>query len=217
MRGRPFVTAMCLTRNRRPWLPQAIRCFQNQTYPNKELLILADGADVRDIVPEDERIRLIQIEEGRLIGEKRNFAAEHAHGEILAHWDDDDCSGPRRLEDQVARLQQDGKAVTSYYSMYFTDGRQWWLFKDRSAAIGTSLCYKKSWWRKNPFNAVQVGEDGEFAGYAARKNQLSKAPAGDLLVASIHSGNTSPRHLRDSEPWTRVSPPEIPWLEFPCA
>jgi len=38
-----------------------------------------------------------------------------------------------------------------------------------------------------------MGEDGYFTHDAAAAGQLSLAPAGDLMWASIHAGNTSPR------------------------
>jgi hypothetical protein len=46
------VTCLCLTRNRPEWLPKAIKSFQSQTYRRRELMILADGQDVRHLVPE---------------------------------------------------------------------------------------------------------------------------------------------------------------------
>src|SRR5438876_599999 len=69
------ITCLCLTRNRREWLPKAIDSYQAQSYQPRELLIIADGEDVRDLIPQQEDIRLIEIEEGRNIGDKRNFGA----------------------------------------------------------------------------------------------------------------------------------------------
>src|SRR5262245_65271311 len=104
---------MCITKDRPAWLRKVIRLFQSQTYRKRELLIVADGASVRDVVPKDDaRIRLFEIEAGRNIGEKRNFAASIAAGEILAHWDDDDYSAPDRVAIQVEALRSTRKAVT---------------------------------------------------------------------------------------------------------
>src|SRR5690348_4458021 len=101
----PLVTCLCLTRNRREWLPQAIVCFQLQTYEHRELLIVADGDDVSDLVPqEDSRIRLVCSGSRLTIGAKRNYGCAHACGEIIAHWDDDDYSAQQRLTEQVALL-----------------------------------------------------------------------------------------------------------------
>ncbi len=195
---------MCLTRNRREWLPKAIAAFQAQTYPNRELLILADGEDVRDLIPSDPTIRIVHIDEGFRVGDKRNFGCALADGEIIAHWDDDDYSTPERLADQVGRLQSSGKAVTGYNQMRFTDGKDWWSYDGiGNWAIGTSLCYRKDWWAAHPFLSLQVGEDGQFVGEAQGQKQIVAVPAGDLMTATIHSSNTSPRRLSDSR-WRKL-------------
>lgn len=194
------MTCLCLTRNRREWLPKAIQCFLNQTYRNRELLILADGADVRDLIPpDDSRIRLLCLDGATGIGEKRNFGCSKALGEIVAHWDDDDFSAPGRLDDQVARLVETRKAVTGYRSMRFTDGTRWWKFTYQNHnALGTSLCYRREWWQKHKFNPIQIGEDSAFVAAAAAEGQIALAEAGELMYATNHPGNTSPRMLGDN-------------------
>jgi glycosyltransferase involved in cell wall biosynthesis len=195
------VTCLCLTRNRRNWLLQAIRCFQSQTYQNLTLLILADGHDVRDLVPDDERIQLIHLQEQRNIGEKRNFGCERAPGEIICHWDDDDWSGPERVTDQVKRLGF--CSVTGFHTMRFTDGNSWWLYRGHpDYALGTSLCYLKSWWKLHPFESRHVGEDNYFVATANTHHVLRSVDGSDTMHATIHQGNTSPRMI--TEAWKRI-------------
>ena len=195
-----FVTCLCLTRNRLDWLPKAIRCFQQQTYPKRELLILADGQDVGHLVPEhDQQIRLIHLAGSPEIGAKRNYGCERAAGEIIAHFDDDDHSAPGRLADQVERLLETGKAVTGFHSMRFTDGIRWWKYEGtRNYALGTSLCYWRAWWKDHPFPTLQIGEDNAMVAAAHAAGQLVTADAGDLMYATNHAGNTSPRKLGDN-------------------
>lgn len=190
------MTCLCLTRNRRKLLRRAISCFRSQTHPNRELLILADGEDVRDLVPADAPVRLLHLSGHAEIGAKRNLGCERAAGEIIAHWDDDDWSAPERLDDQVARLLASGRAVTGYRSMRFTDGARWWLYRGAADyALGTSLCFRRAWWERHRFPALQIGEDNEFVRAAAATGQLETADAGELMWATIHAGNTSPRRL----------------------
>jgi O-antigen biosynthesis protein len=194
------VTCLCLTRNRPEWLPKAIESFQNQTYRRRELMILADGQDVRHLVPErDPRIRLIHLEGRPAIGAKRNYGCERAAGEIVAHFDDDDYSANGRIADQVQRLLESGKAVTGYHSMRFTDGVRWWKYEGTpNYALGTSLCYRRDWWNRHRFPAVQVGEDNAMVAAAHAAGELVTADTGDLMYATNHSGNTSPRKLGDN-------------------
>ena len=195
-----FATCLCLTRNRPQWLPKAIRSFQQQTFRRSELVILADGQDVRHLVPErDPRIRLIHLDGRPEIGAKRNYGCERATGELIAHWDDDDYSAPERLANQVERLLETGKAVTGFHSMRFTDGVRWWNYEGtRNYALGTSLCYRRNWWSTHRFPLVQVGEDNQFVAAAHAAGELVTADAGELMYATNHAGNTSPRKLGDN-------------------
>jgi glycosyltransferase involved in cell wall biosynthesis len=209
-----FATCLCLTRNRPQWLLKAVQCFLSQTYPSRELLILADGQDVSELAEREINgirpasalsIRYVQIEDGCTIGEKRNLGVDLAEGVVIAHWDDDDYSSDVRLSDQIHRLHESGKAVTGYHSMHFTDGKQWWKYSGASNfALGTSLCYRKEWWKDHQFPAKQVGEDEDFVREAAIADQIASVDAGETMIASIHQGNTSPRQLgRDN--WKKIS------------
>lgn len=165
-------------------------------YPNRELLILNSGVPVEDLLPDDLRIRLIEVQSAT-IGELRNTAVRLAHGEIIAHWDDDDYSAPDRLMDQVVRMHKTKAMVTGYCEMLFESPSERWMFSSvANFAIGTSLMYRKDWALSHPFPAVQVAEDAAFSNYAREQKVLTTAPARDLMRASIHAGNTSPRRLK---------------------
>lgn len=162
-------------------------------------MILADGEDVRDLLPPDESVRLVHFAESRQVGQKRNYGCELATGEVICHWDDDDYSAPGRLAYQVGRLFDTRRSVVGFHSMRFTDGERWWQYRgERHYALGTSLCYRRDWWHMNRFKSVQVGEDNFFVANAWAAGQLDTTDAGDLMHATIHAGNTSPRTLGDN-------------------
>ena len=82
----PLVSCIMPTGNRRSFVPQAIRCFLRQDYPNLELVVIDDGAQSsRDCVPESDRIRYLRLDQKMTLGAKRNFACEQARGEIIVH------------------------------------------------------------------------------------------------------------------------------------
>jgi glycosyltransferase involved in cell wall biosynthesis len=193
------VTALCLTHNRRNWLPLAIECFQRQTYPAK-LLILADGDDVTDIVPAAENIRLYVMQvPPATTGGKCNFGCSIADADVIVTWDDDDWSGPDRIAHQLSQMETTGKAVVGYHSMWFTDGVDWWKYTGiPTTATGTSLCYRRDWWAAHPFRPLNVGYDVWFVKAAVAAGELVSMDAGDLMYASIHAGNSSPRELGTS-------------------
>lgn len=180
--------------------------FLHQTYPNRELLIVADGDDIRDLIEGAPGVRLIHVAEQRQIGAKRNFGCKRAAGDIVCHFDDDDYSAPERIASQVAALEaHPGKQVTGYHSMEFRDdnGIRWRYSGGLHYALGTSLCYTKAFHQQHPFPATQVGEDNHFVGTAWSLQELHTDDAGELMYATIHAGNTSPRALGSA--WTRLS------------
>jgi len=205
----PTVTCLCCTRNRRQWLPKAIRCFQWQDYPAKRLLILADGEDVSDLVPTDDpRITLCIVDNDtrpRTMGEKRNLGCSLIDAEVIAIQDDDDWYAPGRLTDQVERLVGSGKAVSAYHTCCFTDNSIWWRYPGGvNIALGASLCFLRSWWLSHPFEHLQIGQDEGFGYRAAAENQLANVNGEQFLVATVHSGNTSERKTEQG-PWMRLA------------
>jgi O-antigen biosynthesis protein len=120
----PLVSCITPTANRRRILPQAIRCFRQQNYPNTKLLIIDDGEDpVGDLVPQGERIRYVRLPYKTVLGQKRNRAAAEAKGEIIVHWDDDDWSAPWRLEYQVKELISAGADICGLDRVFFLCAR----------------------------------------------------------------------------------------------
>lgn len=81
---------------------------------------------------------------------------------------------------------------------------EWYRFDyPRGLVFGSSLLFTRDWWRKHPFPELQIGEDVQFVEAAARENQLSDVPDLNLMYASIHEGNTSPRRL-DQAGWVKL-------------
>jgi glycosyltransferase involved in cell wall biosynthesis len=105
------VCCLCVTRHRPVLLARAIECFRRQTYPNRQLLIVAESLDDETVkvarhAAADPRIRLhlVASDSGLLLGELRNIAIEQAGTPLVAQWDDDDYSDSRRLEIQIQHL-----------------------------------------------------------------------------------------------------------------
>jgi hypothetical protein len=101
-------------------------------------------------------------------------------------------------------LEETGKSVTGYHSIRFTDGEHWWQYSGTpNYSVGTSLLYRREWWKRNRFRSVQIGEDNQFVAVASAAGELATADAGDLMHATIHRGNTSPRKMGSA--WTAIS------------
>lgn len=196
----PLVSCIMPTRDRRRFVPLAIRYFLRQNYSRRELIIVDDGDDdVKDLVPQDPRVRYIRLDGRITIGAKRNLACEAAAGDVIIHWDDDDWMAPGRISYQVARLINNradlcGLNKTIYYDVstqlawehIFLQSRQ------RPWVTGGTLCYTKAFWQRNPFLDISMGEDTRFQWSECAK-QVVVLQDPTCYVALIHPWNTSPK------------------------
>ncbi len=225
-----------LTKDRPEMSVRAVRSFQAQTYLNKKLMIVNGGSariDMAGTLEPD----FVQLE-GMTVGALRNlgcryasahYAASSDRPEIFCHFDDDDLSHPRRIEEQVALLQSSGADAVGYNDMVFWDslprfarglqipfadedlyGEEAWLYTNASPryALGTSLCYWRKTWEKNPFADKQRGEDWDFVygcvtvGVSSIPSLRPQAQPGcedfhePRMIASIHAGNARAYDVR---------------------
>lgn len=91
---------------------RAIQSAMAQTWPNTEILIVEDGSGddtrgvIKNFIEDFPHIRLIEHETNKGFASALNTIIEHANGDFLAIFDDDDVSHPQRVEKQVARIQE---------------------------------------------------------------------------------------------------------------
>jgi len=221
----PLVTCICPTKDRAEFMPDCIKQFLAQDYPNKELVILGDrmtsidfatgsalylDAPGPEYIAPNVRYFLSPRNQARYsVGQKRNILCELAQGSIICHWDDDDIYLPHRISEQVATLQETGKSVTGYQDMQFVDqanDRAWMFMGHDRYAVGVSLCYRKAFWDTHRFPHVDVGEDNRWI------REISDADmeirTGAQIIARIHPGNTCPKsediQLKNREYWREI-------------
>jgi hypothetical protein len=198
----PDILVSCIlpTANRRAFVPEAIRQFLAQDYPNRELIILDDGEDsIADLIPPDAAIRYCRSARRLSVGTKRNLAAELARGDVVLHWDDDDWRSKRWVRSQVTTLMSEQADICGLDRVLFYDreSRRGWryVYDGRAPWVaGSTLCYRRDYWRSSPFADLNVGEDNAFV-WSACSKRLVVNPQGDQFVATIHRGNTSPREI----------------------
>lgn len=209
-----LVSCIMPTCNRRTFIPVALKCYLSQDWPEKELVVIDDGAAqvgglIKDLVPE---AVYIYLAEPQVIGTKRNMACEAAHGEVICHFDDDDWSAPGRIRDQVSRLLQSGKQMTGYHSLTYWNGTRAYRYVAPipQYVVGTTMCYQRNFWVTHSFPAKNYAEDNVLV-YAARDaHQLIATDAGQMMVARSHASCTSsPERLRQ-ETWPEVARENLP-------
>jgi glycosyltransferase involved in cell wall biosynthesis len=198
----PLVTCIMPTHNRRRFVPQAIRCFLRQDYPNLELLIVDDGSDqILDCVPESDRLRYLRLDRKLSIGAKRNLACEQARGEFIVHWDDDDWYPPERVSKQIRAMGERNCEVSGTSRILYFDlqSRRAWEYRypNSNAAWvgGNTLAYRKRFWARHRFPDIQIGEDSRFVWSTGGKSICDLLDP-TLCVATAHAENTSRKDLK---------------------
>lgn len=199
----PLVSCILPTKNRASLLPLALRSFDAQLYPHKELVVVDNGDDDTSLLFKDRPdVRYEKVSGPFTTGEMRNLCCELARGAIISHFDSDDWSAPTRLSQQVA-LMFTGAVVVGYNTMWFyVLQSQEIYYWSRPAfplyALGTSLTYSREWWKLYPFSRLQIGEDYKFFQQALKHTTVKLESVKQQMVALIHYQHTSPKNVESS-------------------
>ncbi len=212
------ISVIMPTRNRRQFIPQALKYFWHQDYAEKELILIDDGEEkIADLLPRGTgTLRYISISEPCSIGMKRNLGCSFATGEIICHFDDDDYYGPHRLSKQVEPLLRGEAECSGMRMSLLLDARQgtlWTcddcthrqLFK-QDVHYGT-LMYRASYWQQGiHFASVNVGEDVRFVhALLAQNARLARIVDPASYIYVLHGTNTtSDMRLVHTSGWTQV-------------
>ena len=116
--------------NAEGFIAQVIESVIAQTYQHWEMIVVEDcskdgsRAIIRAFAEKDERIRLVEFQENKGVGEARNTGLKEARGSYIAFIDSDDWWYPIKLEKQLAFMKE-GNYPISYtaYEMMDTEGR----------------------------------------------------------------------------------------------
>ena len=131
----------------------------------------------------------------RSLGDKRNALCEESLGDIIAHFDSDDLSATNRISTQIQSLSDLGKSISGFHTLPFYDlltGQAYCYHLNKAYALGTSLAYRREFWRKNPFPSIDIGEDLPYT--AVNREHRISACGRDMMVALLHDGNMSSRN-----------------------
>jgi glycosyltransferase involved in cell wall biosynthesis len=198
----PLISCIMPTYNRRSFITLALTCFREQTYRNRELIVIDDGTDsIADLVRDEPGVRYYRIT-GRLrIGAKRNRACAEARGELIAQWDDDDWYAPDRLTRQAAPILRDEADVTGLenrFVLQMPDRRFWTLDPrlHRSMFVGDvhggTLVFRRAIWMAGVrYPEVDLAEDARFL-------QLATASGRRLLKLENQGSFVYLRHSRNA-------------------
>lgn len=188
----PLVSCVMATGGRRRFVPQAIRCFQRQTYPSRELILVDDGDEpCDDLLPtDDERIHYLRLPQTTRLGRKLNLGIERARGSILQKLDDDDFYHPEFLSTMVKALPPEDEepaiaALDRFVVLLAATGE----LRDSGSgwSAGPTLCFHRSVWERVPFRNAPRAVDQFFLQDAGVRCVKVRRP--ELLILVRHGGN----------------------------
>jgi glycosyltransferase involved in cell wall biosynthesis len=224
--GTPMVTCIMPTRDRLPFVAQAVSLFRAQTYPARELVAVDDSvdSDLAAWLPEDPNIRYIRARPGESIGSKRNRACAAARGEFIAHWDDDDWYSPDRLAQQIGPLVDGCADVTGLVTPVLADLPAWEFWRvtpslHRRLFVGDvhggTLVYRRTVWERNArYPDSSLAEDAAFLLGACRRGARLQRVRGEGLFIYVRLGRNAwnfpcGEHI-DPAGWVRIPEPALP-------
>jgi glycosyltransferase involved in cell wall biosynthesis len=166
----PLVSVILTTRDRPRLFPIALACFEHQTYPHRELIVVDDGeaypADLSAI--EASRVTHVRLPPGTPLGIKLNHGVDVARGILCMKMDDDDWYAPGYLQTSVSALMDSRRdvcmpAVVFHLGFLFFDLATWRLHESADYnAPGATLLFAKQDWRHRPFRPLPTDEDVWF-------------------------------------------------------
>jgi len=166
----PQVSVILTTKDRPAFLPIALACYDQQTYPNRELLVIDDG----DAFPVDASIvaaaggRLFRVPTGTSLGAKLNLGVAEARGELCQNVDDDDWYAHRFMSRMVSallasRAEVCRPTVTTLMPFLLFDLRRWQVRRSRDDGYaGATLLFSPADARAAPFRDGVTAVDRHF-------------------------------------------------------
>lgn len=155
------ICVCCCTYLRPRQLGHVIRCFERQTHPDREMVILDDAGQYEPCG--GDRWRLVSTRRRfASLGEKRNACAALASPDAAAYaiWDDDDLYLPWALEASIAALEQAEWSRPSLVLQPVPTRRGRWLLRQHL----TGGLYHGGWaYRREMFERL-VGYAAGFSG-----------------------------------------------------
>jgi mannosyltransferase OCH1-like enzyme len=192
----PKISCLCVTKNDYSLVSKSIDCFLNQTYPNKELIVVYedDNKVIENIIKDynNSNIKYLKIKTipKKTLGELRNISINSSTGDYICQWDDDDWYHPLRLWEQFRHCKLNKKGGSILKSWLIYDSVKNNLYScERKIISGWegSFLYKKSL-IKELYPLLSKGEDTTFI--EKIQHDLSVLNKPELYVYRVHTVNT---------------------------
>ena len=160
-----LISCLCVSQNKTELVETSIKCFLNQSYPNKELIfVYEDNNPYINIIKkkfDNKTIRYIKVPYSpkKTLGELRNISIYNSNGNILIQWDDDDVYHKERITTQYNfMIKKKTNAVMLDQRLFLMDNI---LYKTNIWPFEGSIMIKKNMFTDNKINWYSQDIKGE--------------------------------------------------------
>lgn len=132
----PKISCLLVTKGGRfDQFVHSVRCFDRQTYPHRELVVVNEGPHeyqslIADHLHGRSDVNLVFLDGKYRLGGLRNISVALCTGDVFVQWDDDDYCAPGRLAAQYSHLAAHPKAdacfLTDQLHYYAHTGEVYW-------------------------------------------------------------------------------------------
>lgn len=217
-----MISLIVPTQDRSLLLRHALLQIERQTIDRELEVIIVDGGTRRKAwldaftlldaprelggAPRRWFVRHVRISPEASIGACRNLGVHRATGEIIVHWDDDDCYHPTYLEELLSWFETTPVDIGGLYRVYHYDFllRRGWqsnLWEKEAEPYGATMIYRKKLWKHvGGFPDQRHGEDSALIERFRAHGFTCRAMLGTLLHVYIrHNRNKGVESIIDAD------------------
>jgi len=203
----PDVSIVCVTRDRRVFMPIMKYSYMIQSYPEEklELIIVDDGDDpIEDTLIGLPNVVYVRLDEKKTIGEKRNIGISKAMYDIVTFMDDDDVYPNNSVLERTAMMLKTPSKECAFCTVIpcydivkyssFMNAPPIRLPMSQRISEAT-LIFTKKFWEERKFGDTQVAEGDAFI--RGREHMCRELSPQEVIVSLVHPKNTSSRKIPD--------------------
>ena len=133
---------ICATYGRIPYLSRMLSSFVNQSYDDKQLIVVNDDTNV-ELCCDYPNVLVVNYPKRISISVKRNLAISLTNAEIILPLDDDDIFTPDRLDNHVSQYVDPNIVGYRNLASYIIHGD---VFRKSESSTHNSISFKRSRW-----------------------------------------------------------------------
>ena len=203
----PNVSIVCVTRDRRIFMPILKYSYMIQSYPEEklELVVVDDGDDsIEDTLIGVPNVIYVSLEDKKTIGEKRNIGVSKAMYDVITFMDDDDVYPNNSVLERTAMMLKSNSKECAFctvipcydickYSSFMNSPPLHLPMSERVSEA--TLIFTRKFWEERNFGNTQIAEGDAFI--RGREHMCRELSPQEVIVSLTHPKNSSSRKIPD--------------------